>query len=355
MSNRTLALLVTLLAFFVLAGVAMRRGEPVARSALGFQAPERPLSQADRSLLAAFHAALDDPTVREASREHVLRQIRSNPPVAFVDGYWVTPIDLSQTLLVPAVADVLEATIGQTGHADEARQLLRDLPRLKQLTALAFTAHGLREEAAVPFVGDFQRVTETKAQSFGILVVPVKDVDWVIVEYLPPTVAPSGTEPECYFFCGDPVTWDFDGDGTPNHRDGDDDADGVSDETDDYPYWPGGNACPCGSLDLFAFTTKFSTQITDAVRAAYDLVGELGEERVTTVLGPTPGGESEVRFVYPTSVVPPIQAQRDCPDPADPGVSYVSTDVQACATLRFRCEQGQVPFSDRCGCGCVAP
>lgn len=31
---------------------------------------------------------------------------------------------------------------------------------------------------------------------------------------------------------------------------------------------------------------------------------------------------------------------------------YVSRDPDRCATIRFFCPEGQVPFFDECGCGC---
>ncbi len=42
-----------------------------------------------------------------------------------------------------------------------------------------------------------------------------------------------------------------------------------------------------------------------------------------------------------------------CPDPSDPDVSYVSYDADVCATVKFTCADGLVPFSDDCGCGCA--
>lgn len=42
-----------------------------------------------------------------------------------------------------------------------------------------------------------------------------------------------------------------------------------------------------------------------------------------------------------------------CPDPGAEGVRYVSRDPDDCARLRFRCENGRVPFSNECGCGCA--
>lgn len=41
-----------------------------------------------------------------------------------------------------------------------------------------------------------------------------------------------------------------------------------------------------------------------------------------------------------------------CPDPADPGIGYVSRDPEQCAIIRFFCPSWQAPFSGACGCGC---
>ncbi len=42
-----------------------------------------------------------------------------------------------------------------------------------------------------------------------------------------------------------------------------------------------------------------------------------------------------------------------CPDPNDPEVDYVSEDPDFCATVKFTCAPGKMPFSDDCGCGCA--
>ncbi len=35
-----------------------------------------------------------------------------------------------------------------------------------------------------------------------------------------------------------------------------------------------------------------------------------------------------------------------------PERDYISRDPNRCAVIRFTCPEGQVPFSDDCGCGC---
>lgn len=43
-----------------------------------------------------------------------------------------------------------------------------------------------------------------------------------------------------------------------------------------------------------------------------------------------------------------------CPNPQDPGVNYVSTDPLTCAATLFFCAPGSEPFFGPCGCGCAA-
>ncbi len=51
----------------------------------------------------------------------------------------------------------------------------------------------------------------------------------------------------------------------------------------------------------------------------------------------------------------PDGPEDECPDPADPRVSYVSEDPAVCQAIRFTCPPEAELFSGPCGCGCVAP
>lgn len=46
-----------------------------------------------------------------------------------------------------------------------------------------------------------------------------------------------------------------------------------------------------------------------------------------------------------------VMAQPGCPH--GPGVTYISHNPDECATIRFFCAEGQEPFNDECGCGCI--
>jgi hypothetical protein len=315
---------------------------------------EADFSVAERELLRAYRAALISPDVRAVSRQQLLLQLRRNPSLAFLDGYWATPIDLSVVFQLPTVRNVLVSELRAGAPGEEAAALLAQPNQLKQLTAFAFTADALRTQARLLQPAEFLTTSTGQPGTAGIYIAPVRDVEWAVTEYLPPPFAP-GTEDDCYFYCGDPELWDFDGDGEPDLRDEDDDNDGVPDSIDDYPFWPGAGDCECEAGTFVVFITKFASAITRAVLAAYSVVR--GEASSEVTLGYAPGGAGVVRFTFPAAALaaqerPPVG---DCTDPVDGAASYVSTNPEECARLRFRCEESEIPFSNDCGCGCKRP
>lgn len=48
------------------------------------------------------------------------------------------------------------------------------------------------------------------------------------------------------------------------------------------------------------------------------------------------------------------ESGEQCDFAADPNKSYVGKSPDACATMRFVCEDGKEYFSDDCGCGCLS-
>ena len=324
MPNRRKTLIVLGLAGMVL-GLIVLIAPPAAGQVVSF-------SDSNCEVLEAYGAALARPEVRVASRDEIRRQLRANPPVALLGGYWVSPVD---------VLHLLEVTAGL--HSGGPRTLV----------AFAFTTGSLRDRIPLPYVGNFDGDASAGAAAPQIVLVPVSDSAEVGVEYLPPPGGPG--ESECYYFCGDPTEWDFDNDGTVNSVDPDDDNDGVPDDRDAYPYLPVESSCQCGDRDFIGFTEKFSPQITELVLAAYDRLGLGAEEEPTVSLGAVGDDQAPIRLLLSDGGNRCRQEDVGCPDANAPGVHYVSQDPEACARIRFRCEEGQVPFSQACGCGCVSP
>lgn len=311
-------------------------------------------SAAERSILSAYQASLKSAVVREASLQHLLRQLAHNPPVAFVDGYWATPVDLAAVLQSSPIRDELRASLPESPAGEEASVLLADISRLKQLAAIAFTAKPLPEQARLPYELELGRMSEVEPQAIGLFLVPIKDVDWSLAEYTPP-LPEAGGAAECYFFCGDTGTWDFDGDGTPDVRDEDDDNDGTADERDDYPYWPAATSCECDVEVIVVLVTKFAVSIKNSVVAALTTLANLHETSAGAPMGSVGAEDIPVQLVLASTLLPLEErpGAHDCPAEGAPGVSYISTDPNECATIRFRCLAHQVAFTDHCGCGCV--
>lgn len=312
------------------------------------------LSAAERTILRGYQTALKSAAVREASLEHLLQQLAHNPPVAFVDGYWATPVDFAAILQDPKIRDELQASLPVSPAGEEASVLLADISRLKQLAAIAFTAKPLQGQAGLPYVVELGRIAEVEPQAIGVFLVPIKDVDWSLVEYLPPLPEPGG-ETECYFFCGDAETWDFDGDGTPDVRDEDDDNDGTADERDDYPYWPAATSCECDTEVFVVLVTKFAVSIKNSVLAALTTLAALHDQSTGIPLGSVGAEDIPVQLVLASALVPLEErpGANDCPSQGAPGVNYISTDPNDCASIRFRCSARQVAFTNHCGCGCL--
>ena len=293
------------------------------------------VSDSDCSVFEAYRAALARPEVRTVSRAEIRRQLRTNPPVALLGGDWVSPIDLHHVMEVAAGLEV---------------------DRLHHLVAFAFTTGWLGDRIPLPFVGEF-RVGEPRGDAGAgahppeIVLVPVRETSDVVLEYLAPPPGPG--EAECYYFCGDPAGWDFDGDGTVNSADPDDDDDGVPDSRDAYPYLPEKSSCDCGDRDFVGFTEKFSSQMTNLVLAAHDRLRQWSPADQAVTLAAVGDDQAAIRLLLPGAGDGCAAEEPSCPDPKAPGVRYVSQDPEACAVIRFRCEAGDAGFSNACGCGCV--
>ena len=94
----------------------------------------KPFSAATRKTLLTYRSALSDPKVREASEAEIRRQLSHVSPVAFVKGYWITPIDLSGVYA------------GVTVQSQELQSQLRPQGAL----ALVFTPNELADLLKIP-------------------------------------------------------------------------------------------------------------------------------------------------------------------------------------------------------------
>ena len=94
----------------------------------------KPFSASTRKTLLTYRSALSDPKVREASEAEIRRQLSHVSPVAFVKGYWITPIDMSGVYAGIAVQ----------------RQELQSQLRSQGALALIFTPNELADLLKIP-------------------------------------------------------------------------------------------------------------------------------------------------------------------------------------------------------------
>ncbi|HET6628394.1 MAG TPA: hypothetical protein VFG91_01335 [Woeseiaceae bacterium] len=229
-----------------------------------------------RAVRNAFRAVAAQPAVKAATRAEILRQLRTNRPVAFIAGRWVTPIDLGPLYAAPTVRAAMVAQLGSNGPGLVDGAVI-DPDRL----GLAFTP----SELGSMMLGDMAKdiTASMAADALRANMTGIVGVDDIVVvaivggavlatifisEYIHHSGG-SGTAaatPPPY----DP-TADADGDGLQNYKDDDDDGDGHDDEVDEYPDDPNRNICDCGWPNAVYFGTGVTPTVAAALHTALDV------------------------------------------------------------------------------------
>jgi len=221
---------------------------------------------AAKAVAAALKTALAKPAVKNAVRAEVLRQLRSQHPIAVISNAWVTVVKLGPVYAIPSIRTELVSSLGSNGSQliDAAGGGL----------AIAFTAASLGRLLMPDIVRDVEAAIGVDALKghiteglIGDLVGAALDgvdgvVDWNDQGILQETFdfvtkyGPSG---------------DWDQDGIANWRDDDDDNDGVKDDKDRFPRDSSKSICDCGRGRAMAFgsvTTDFLPTLINAASAA---------------------------------------------------------------------------------------
>ena len=91
------------------------------------------------------------------------------------------------------------------------------------------------------------------------------------------------------------------------------------------------------------------------VNGACKHAGQAGgvDEEPAVTLAAVGDDQAPIRLLLPDGGGRCRQEDIGCLDASAPGVRYVSKDPEACARIRFTCEEGSLGFSNACGCGCV--
>ncbi len=105
-----------------------------------------PVSAVPRKTFLTYRSALSDPKVREASEAEIRRQLSRVYPVAFLKGYWITPIDLSGVYANTTVQNALRANWTGAKVTQELDSQLRPQGAL----ALVFTPTEFADLLKIP-------------------------------------------------------------------------------------------------------------------------------------------------------------------------------------------------------------
>lgn len=212
----------------------------------------RPVSSAaGRAVNGALKTALADMNARNALQAEVLKGLRARRPLAIVDGYWVSLVDLKTAYEAGPVRARLLAALGPSGM-----QLITEAGVSADRFVLVFTPARFGQIVIPDFSRDLTASLGVKAftnhvTGVGPLVVAivlgatgtfvlgmVVDLAWNIWER-------AAMAYNDYVTATGP-NQDYDGDKIPNKDDPDDDDDKVPDDEDNYPYDPLRSICDCG-------------------------------------------------------------------------------------------------------------
>jgi hypothetical protein len=231
--------------------------------------------------------ALSDVAARDAARTEILAQLAQRRPIAFVNGYWVTPINISSIINNPTVAGTLNARGGSHLQVDQlrngfglvftpdviARSVMRDMAR--DLTS-SLAADALRNSITD---GAFHDAVWIAAFGGGAGRIESGVEAWVENSWALGDAIVGGigevlgygepVDPNTGLPIDDPGA-DPDGDGTPNRLDGNDDGDKKDDDKDDHPYDPNEDLCGyCPGGRGISFASRASATQLRAVLSVY--------------------------------------------------------------------------------------
>ncbi len=197
-----------------------------------------------RAIAKAFHDCLHDPELAAIITSAFETQIYSNRPLAFVNGYWAKPINLSAIYADRDINLVLQQLLSDNPSALQALADAVAAVEDGQIidpavgAGLVFIPHDVAADEAMTdligltesiaggaFLDDLQGIREMGANDFivGLIIgVGASLIAGAILD----SCEDDPTDPHA----------DIDGDGKENWIDGDDDGDGTADHEDGYQY-----------------------------------------------------------------------------------------------------------------------
>ena len=241
-----------------------------------------------RPLHVAYRAALSQPAARSASDAEIRAQLRTTPPIAFVNGYWVIPIDLSRIYNQPSLRATLLPYVGG--------------PIGGQHVGLVFIAN--------EFAGSFQIPRADLLHMMGVNALRIKAtgswlhpsgggvnimtaIDWIqgAVNWFM-AWRQNRQEEQTKKDCKDKgPTGDCDGDGTAN-------------EDDVCPYDPKcggkkGGFVGCVIITCRMFTTQFGEQMNTVIQQVAQQIRYSGQTANVVSLGQAGVGRPAINVAFP--------------------------------------------------------
>lgn len=277
-----------------------------------------PLTAAEvRQAHTAFRAALGNATVRAAVKTVLQQEIRRIPPIAFVNGSWVVPIDVAVIYNHPSVRSAMLAQLGTSALAGRFGQIatlgvdqrlgLVFVPNQLGHSVLGASVAGLRVSLAqAAFLQNTTDMNPLDVVEGGRLVVVgaigVTEATLGMLGGLADAFANWWTntggpkDPNTGLEMDDPNA-DPDGDSVPNRLDGDDDGDGTPDKDDSAPYDPGTQIChDCSRRAAAAFTNTAAASVLKLAISEHAAATSLAKANRLVSLGTMTGQNAAMQI-----------------------------------------------------------
>jgi hypothetical protein len=283
-------------------GGVEERGVPQFQGRPPVVAPTRPPTPSSQ-VMSAYRAALNQPAVRSAVDAEIRRQLRTVPPIAFVNGYWITPVDIS---LVYTQASVRASLVSSLRNMPGGLQALDTVMAGRTDVAMVFTPNQVADTIRIP--------RADVAGMMGLDAIRVRAVDSIAGPQ------PSGVNVfTVWGFFTD--VWNWIAAWWQNHKNeqqqkqtrkncqdkgptGDCDGDGVSNENDACPYDPDckhekGSFVGCVIITCQTFTTEFSVEFENIIQQITTQIRQAGPAGQVIPLGQAAVGQASIGVVFP--------------------------------------------------------
>ena len=257
-------------------------------------------------VMSAYRAVLNQPVVRSAVDAEIRRQLRTIPPIAFVNGYWITPVDIS---VVYSQAPVRASLANTLRNTPGGLQTLDSVIAGRTDVAMVFTPNQFADVIQIPRA-DVMRMV-------GLDALRVRAPDSIAGPQ------PFGTNVfTVWGFFQD--AWNWIAAWWQNHKneqqqkttrdncqdkgpDGDCDGDKTRNADDACPYDPDckhekGSFVGCVIITCQTFTTEFSLEFENVIQQMSTQIRQAGPAGQIVPLSQAAVGQASIGVVFPPGI-----------------------------------------------------